>query len=373
MNAPFLLETMPDAPSARGPWLDRALVGRGLDQLVAELEALGAAVAAETAPQAEPAADPADLDAALGPHRDAVLTDGVAAAPAGLVAALLARPALLITLRTLVLEEGGPHWDAVAAEDPELLAAAERVAAVVAERLADAPAPPPAKRASAQPEQASTLRRGGILPPSASAANGSLGNDSRRESAAGSRRDGEPPVAKPLPEKTVAAPPKQERRGSGRSLVAAGLSGLAGLALGFLVAVFMDVAPQLTVPVATIGWGWAGPEGLPQADSPRAYLNELADEAEEWFGKRPEDAPAVAKRIAEFRAGCSVLILAEHPALSPASAELLREKCRNWAAALDAQLAAVEAGEPPIEVRSRTDETVRKLIDALRGEAILNV
>ncbi|MFH5806798.1 hypothetical protein ACG2DA_22355, partial [Alienimonas sp. DA493] len=355
MNTPFLLETMPDAPSARGPWLDRALVGRGLDQLVAELEALGA-VAAET-PAAEAEPDRSELNAALGPHREAVLEEGVAAAPAGLVAALLARPALLITLRSLVLEEGGPHWDAVAAEDPELLAAAERVAAAVAEGLADAPdssAPESSapEQASAEREPSPTIRRGGILPPSASAANGSLRNDPRRESAAGSRRDDNLPAAEPAPEKTVAASPvaERERRGSGRSLALAGLSGLVGLALGLAAVVFLpSVDPQ---PVVTIAWGWAGPDGLPQADSPRAYLDGLADEAEEWFGKRPEAAPAVAKRIAEFRTGCSVLILAEHPALSEASAELLREKCRNWAAALDDQLAAVEAGEPPLEVRA---------------------
>ncbi|NNJ25772.1 hypothetical protein [Alienimonas chondri] len=323
MNAPFLLETIPDAAPARGPWLDSVLVGDDLDRLVAELDALGSAVAAERAPVAQ--SPEAELDALLGTHRSTALADGLAAAPAETVETLLTRPELLLALRTLVLTEGGPHWDAVASDDPALRAAADRVVAAVKQRTGEA---------------------------------------------------GETAAAQDLPMPASAVAPTDERSERKRSWGTAVLTGVAGLALGLIAAFFLTPDPAAPGPagpaaVASIGWGWAGPEGLPAADDPRAYLDGLADEAEEWFKKRPETDAAVAKRIGEFRAGCSVLILAEHPALPDDAADRLREKCRLWASALDEQLAAVEAGEPPIEVRGRTDETVRKLIVALRGDAIL--
>ncbi|MEM9704243.1 MAG: hypothetical protein AAF907_17520, partial [Planctomycetota bacterium] len=183
---------------------------------------------------------------------------------------------------------------------------------------------------------------------------------------------GTPRAVQPVPAMTIATAPAPAA--VQRTWGTAVLTGIAGLALGLIAAVVFlpePPAPGGGVVTASIGWGWAGPDGLPQTDDPRAYMDGLADEAEEWFKKRPEGSAAVAKRIGEFRAGCSVLILAEHPALPADSAELLREKCRLWAAKLDAQLAAVEAGEPPLEVRAQTDETVRKLIVALRGDAIL--
>ncbi len=128
------------------------------------------------------------------------------------------------------------------------------------------------------------------------------------------------------------------------------------------------VAFERTRPSAATGpaWGWAKPGALPTGLVRDAYLARLADEAEGWFARRPEDPIALARRIAEFRQGCSTLILADHPALSEADHGWLVERCRAWASKLDAHLADVEARKDPTTVRAEVDQTVRKLIAALR-------
>ena len=56
--------------------------------------------------------------------------------------------------------------------------------------------------------------------------------------------------------------------------------------------------------------------------------------------KRPDDPIDLARRIGEFRQGCSVLILSPHKPLSGQDRAWLVGKCRAWAAKLDAHLAA---------------------------------
>jgi hypothetical protein len=108
---------------------------------------------------------------------------------------------------------------------------------------------------------------------------------------------------------------------------------------------------------------------LPQDLPPAAYLDRLADAAADWFRARPDEPIALARRLAELREGCSVLILSEHRPLSPEDRTWLVERCRSWAAKLDAHLTAVEAGEDPAKVRAAADETVNRLIAALRERA----
>ena len=69
----------------------------------------------------------------------------------------------------------------------------------------------------------------------------------------------------------------------------------------------------------------------------------LPSAASDWFKKRPEEPAAVAKRITEFRQGCSMLILAKHAPLSPEDRQWLVERCRLWARKLDDHLVALEA------------------------------
>lgn len=148
----------------------------------------------------------------------------------------------------------------------------------------------------------------------------------------------------------------------GRSAIAAILSTAATLAVAFSLRDRLVSAP-------TPGWGWENPGALAVNLPPREYLNHLADAAQDWFKKRPGNPPDLARRIAQFRQGCSTLILAEHRALAPADRDWLRERCRAWATKLDGHLAAIEAGDDVTAVRTAADETVNKLIKAIRERA----
>jgi len=117
------------------------------------------------------------------------------------------------------------------------------------------------------------------------------------------------------------------------------------------------------------GWGWSRPGALRQELSAAAYLLLLADEADEWFKKRPEQASPLARRIAELRQGCSALILAEHRPLSARDRQWLVRTCREWAGELDSRLVEVERGDNPLQVRAGTDETVREISQKLRNRA----
>jgi hypothetical protein len=116
-------------------------------------------------------------------------------------------------------------------------------------------------------------------------------------------------------------------------------------------------------------WGWNKPTSRPLDGPAPAYLNRLAEAAEEWFSKRPEKPLALATRIAEFRQGCSKLILSNHEPLSDEDRRWLIVRCRLCAARLDKQLAALEAGRGPLQVRDEADQTIRDLIKAIRARA----
>lgn len=127
------------------------------------------------------------------------------------------------------------------------------------------------------------------------------------------------------------------------------------------------INPPQQPTVAT--WGWDKPGALPQDVAADVYLNRLADAADQWFNKRPETRQALARRIIQFRQGCSTLILSEHKPLTPEDRQWLIEKCQAWAAKLDGQLTALEAGVNLSVVREASDETIQNLITALRKRA----
>jgi hypothetical protein len=147
------------------------------------------------------------------------------------------------------------------------------------------------------------------------------------------------------------------------------LVSLATAAAVLLVVVVGDrVRSALTAPPAS-AWGWDRPGALAENVPPDVYLARLADEAQEWFKQRPETATEVARRIGQFRQGCSTLLLAEHKPLSEAERKWLGERCRAWAEKFDQQLTALEAGEDPLQVRDAMDATVNQLTKALRERA----
>jgi hypothetical protein len=114
------------------------------------------------------------------------------------------------------------------------------------------------------------------------------------------------------------------------------------------------------------GWGWDRPGALAVDLNAPEYLNHLADGANEWFKKRPETRQDLEQRLREFRRGCDTLIAAPHPQLSDADRDWLVERCRVWSGKLDQHVADLQTGTELTRVRDAADETIRKLIQALR-------
>jgi hypothetical protein len=117
------------------------------------------------------------------------------------------------------------------------------------------------------------------------------------------------------------------------------------------------------------GWGWERPGAIPSEGRADAYLLTLARAADEWFNKRPSGRADVELRIREFSRGCQILIEAPHEPLPREDAQWLVDRCKAWQNKLDAHLAALEAGEDPLEVRAEADETISNLIKAMRQRA----
>lgn len=251
----------------------------------------------------------ATLDRVLGDRRGEVLDRGLAALPPDRLRHLLRRPRLLLELQDLVLSSGGDHWRRAGAPSPDLDAWVALGRMRLEGFLAD---------------EGRGLSRREVLPSSRPLA------WYRRPAVVGLATAASVLTAVILYERV---------RPRGASMIAS----------------------------APAGWGWSNPGALPQGLPPAAYLDRLADAAEAWFQERPDDALALARRIGEFRQGCSVLILAEHRALAAEDRAWLVERCRAWAARFDAHLAAVEAGRDPGTVRAEADATVRALIEALRA------
>ena len=98
------------------------------------------------------------------------------------------------------------------------------------------------------------------------------------------------------------------------------------------------------------------------------YLEKIAVAAEAWSNKRPDTPAALAKRLGEFRMGCSAIILANHP-LPAADQDWLKDRCTKWASAIENHLAELEGGMSVQEVTSRVDATVTKIAAAIKGRA----
>jgi hypothetical protein len=302
---------IPDEVTALAGWLEGHLVGMDLAELIGELEAVHG-----------PATESLSLDRVLEDWREVVRTQGLGSLPPDLFDVLLRQPKLLLDLQEWLLIEGGPYWQRLAAGATgrhcnEILERAwDRLASALAESDDPAPAIP--------------LR---------------------------------PPVA--------AAPVRPARPPAWL------LGGLAAAAAGLVALVVAMRGPGWggggtaePAVVAAKRWGWDRPGAFPN-DLPRAaYLNHLADSAIEWFDRRPEAPLELARRIAEFRQGCTILILSPHRPLSPEDRAWLVERCHGWAAKLDAHLAAVESGQDVLRVRDEVDAMINRLIRTLRERAM---
>lgn len=98
------------------------------------------------------------------------------------------------------------------------------------------------------------------------------------------------------------------------------------------------------------------------------YFANIASAAEAWSNKRPATPAALAKRLGEFRMGCSALLLADHP-LPVDDKQWLKDRCQKWATAIENHLAELEGGMSVEEVTQRVDATVTKIAAAIKGRS----
>jgi len=249
------------------------------------------------------------LDDVLGTQESRVLSEGLSVLHPEALQELLRQPRLLLELQALVCREGGPYWSA---STPE----AEHVA---------------------------HIDRGG----------------SRFQTFL---TDQQPPGSLTLPERP--------RRWYQHSWLAS-LATAASLLAAFAAYEHFRPRPVQIIERPAEGelWGWLRPDALPDDVTRADYLNRLADEAGEWFKKKPTEPAELARRMNELREGCSRLIFAAHRPLPPEDRQWLVETCRVWGRKLDKQLAALESGQNTIEVRDETDALVDQLREAFRERA----
>jgi hypothetical protein len=114
-------------------------------------------------------------------------------------------------------------------------------------------------------------------------------------------------------------------------------------------------------------FAWTMPQTWPEANR-GTFFRFLADQAERfWTTDPPETADQLARRMGEFRIGCSVLLLAKHEQLDTADQNWLRERCEKWARARDEQRKQLETPAADVaDIRTRTGEIVANLVKALR-------
>ena len=122
------------------------------------------------------------------------------------------------------------------------------------------------------------------------------------------------------------------------------------------------------------GFAWTKPGAFRPAATRQEFLNRLATLANDWFAEEPKSPEVLAARIIEFRRGCMELQLHAQE-IPEQDRQWLLEACRNWSSKLDSQLAQVEdlvTGKSErsfSEIRTETDDIIRKLITRLNNEA----
>jgi hypothetical protein len=303
---------IPENDAALAAWLEAQLAGPYLGELVAELAVLQEIDPASHGPRPDrrSTGQAATIETVLGNRLPQVCQQGLASVPPNLIRRLFQQPHLLAELQERVLTDGGPFWDQKLQESTEL---------------------------SEMMDAGWTRLTEGL-----------------------SRLHAIDPAEQPVQFGPVKTPTKPFR------WFLAGV--VSAAAVGLIAVVVWD---QVSGPqqVASTEWGWNRPDVFKPDLSRAAYLERLATSAEEWKRKKPETPEALARRIVQFREGCTRLILAKHEPLTPKDGAWLRERCRVWSKKLDEQLAALESGGDVTSVRNQVDGVVDKLAKALRERA----
>ncbi|WP_439630316.1 hypothetical protein [Gemmata sp.] len=309
--------TIPDEPAELPRWLERQLVSPDFGRLVAEL------LAHFPSPPGDAPSQPL-LDRWLS----TAMRDGLGPVPAEVLSQLLRHPPTLAAFQERIALDGGPYWDSVLLQSDDLRDAFERGKLSLDRVLAADDTPPAATKQA-------------------------------------TRKASPKAVPKSVPSGQVKPSP-----GRGYKVWAFASTAVAAclvVAVGYLATRGPD---EPALPKAQIAWGWGKPSGLAlDQQSPKGYLNKLADSAEEWSAYQPSDATGVGTRVAELRIGCTRLMHSAYGPLTPADKAWLLEHCREWGRRLDGHQQALDAGSDPLVVRAAVDETVQLIAATLRAKA----
>jgi hypothetical protein len=123
-------------------------------------------------------------------------------------------------------------------------------------------------------------------------------------------------------------------------------------------------------PTQTSGWGFSRSGVLTANLSAKEYLHSLSQAANDWFSKQPETPADLNKRLQQFRTGCEELLKSPHTQLAEADRAWLKERCQAWISKIDGHLADLAQDKKPFaEVKTQSNETIQKLIDALKARS----
>jgi hypothetical protein len=132
-----------------------------------------------------------------------------------------------------------------------------------------------------------------------------------------------------------------------------------------IVAVFLANSRER----AASGWGWNKPGLMTAVNNRVDHLNALANAAEEWRSRPKSTTDELRKSLQEMRDGCTSMLAAAHPQLTPDDRAWLMDKCVAWGTKLDRHLADLQTGRPVEAVRREADGTIEALVQALRARA----
>lgn len=300
----------PENDEALTGWFDAQIASPQLRELAADLAAVTNSRNDFDIPERD------EMVSWLGDSLDGVLDRGTSALTADQIDELYSNARLMYGLQSLVFAEGGRYWSDLAdkAYSESYRADRDRF-----ERLEAAAA----RDVTADPASSAEAIAAPPAPPAVAA------------------RPSQPPVkASPLPRY------------------------LAALAAGIAVAIGVWSFNRPAAP-----WGWNAAGALAEASDPAAYLEQLATSAGEWQATRPTNEAQLEKRLREFLAGCDRLIAGPHRTLAPDDRDWLVTKCRAWREKIVGHLDTLATAHDVAGVRSAADDTVEKLVKALRSRA----
>ena len=283
---------MPEDRKHLPVWLERVLLSPDLPRLVAELKVVHGVPPERLS-----------LSDALSPHSQIVLESGLGRLPGPVFSRLLKQADLLLELRDWVLESGGSYWDTIEPVDA-LSSSAQRILDHFRKTRVSK---------TINEGQRSSLAKGSALFLAIAASVAIFVAWHWYE------------VGKISQLLAQAIQHNEQLRHDNE-----------------LLQQRPSVVPA-PVPLPASGWGFTRREDLASLEGDRAKLTKLSGLALEWGKKQPQNSLELAKRLLEFRQGCSSLLLNPPPLTKPQQV-WFAARCGDWATAIEEQLHVLESG-----------------------------